>query len=472
MAATTFGVIIGNRGFFPAVLARDGREEVLRVLEQEGYRAVCLTPEETKYGSVETLQDARRCADLFKKHRDEVDGVLVSLPNFGDEKSVANALRLADLNVPVLVQAYPDQPGKMLMGARRDSFCGKISVCNNLWQYGISYTLTAQHTVAPDSDLFKSDLKAFAATCRVVKGMKRVRVGVIGARPAAFNTVRFSEKLMEHHGISVETLDLSEVFGRVGRLSDEDPKVKAKLESIDRYVSTRGVPPASLAKMAKFGAVVDDWMQANELVGSSVQCWTAMEEYFGVVPCTLMSMMSNNLIPSACETDMVGMIGMYILQMASGKPSAIVDWNNNYGDDPDKCVIFHCSNLPKEFFEDFKMDYQEIIAGTVGKESTYGTVVGKLKSGPITYCRASTDDLHGRIRAYVGEGVTTDDRPRSFGGYGVVKIPALQKLMQYVCRNGYEHHVAVNPGHYGAAIAEALQTYKGWEIYHHDAGGC
>jgi L-fucose isomerase-like protein len=472
MAATTLGVIIGNRGFFPALLARDGREEVLRVLEQEGYKTFCLTPEETQYGSVETLQDARRCADLFRKHRDEIDGVLVSLPNFGDEKSVANALRLAELNAPVLVQAYPDEPHKMLMGARRDSFCGKISVCNNLWQYGIPYTLTARHTVAPTSDLFKTDLKAFAATCRVVKGMKRMRVGVIGARPAAFNTVRFSEKLMERHGISVETLDLSEVFGRTARLNESDPKVQAKLESIHGYVTTRGVPPASLAKMAKFGAVVDDWMTTNELVGSSVQCWTAMEEYFGVVPCTLMSMMSNNLIPSACETDMVGMIGMYILQLASGKPSAIVDWNNNYGEDPDKCVIFHCSNLPKEFFEDFKMDYQEIIAGAVGKESTYGTVVGKLKSGPITYCRASTDDLHGRMRAYVGEGATTDDRPQSFGGYGVVKIPDLQKLMQYVCRNGYEHHVAVNPGHYSGSISEALRTYKGWEVYHHQAGGC
>jgi L-fucose isomerase-like protein len=467
----TFGVIVGNRGFFPAVLARDGREEVLRVLAEQGYKAVCLTPEQTKFGAVETLQDARQCADLFRKHREEIDGILVTLPNFGDEKSVANAIRMSELDVPVLVQAYPDEPSKMLMGGRRDSFCGKISACNNLWQYGIPYTLTALHTVAPPSDAFKADLAAFAATCRVVRGMKRVRVGVLGARPAAFNTVRYSEKLMEHAGISVETLDLSEVFGRIGRLKDDDPAVQAKLASIRGYVRTEGIPQASLVKMGKFGAVVDEWMRANELVGSSVQCWTAMEEFFGVVPCTLMSMMSNNLIPSACETDMVGMIGMYILQLASGSPSAIVDWNNNYGDDPDKAVIFHCSNLPKDFFEDFKMDFQEIIAGVVGKDSTFGTVVGKLKSGPITFCRASTDDLHGHMRAYVGEGETTDDRPQSFGGYGVVKIPGLQGLMQYVCKNGYEHHVAVNRSHYGAAIAEALGTYKKWDVHHHAGRG-
>ena len=469
MNKTTFGVIIGNRGFFPDILARDGREEVLRVLEQEGYGAVCLTPQETKFGTVETLADALKCAELFKKHRDNIDGILVSLPNFGDERAVANTIRLSGLDVPVLVQAYPDESDKMLMGGRRDSFCGKLSVCNNLWQYGIKFTITTLHTVTPTSESFKADLKSYAATCRIVKGLKNLRVGVIGARPAAFNTVRFSEKLMEHAGISVETIDLFEVFGQVGRLKDEDPKVKAKLASVQAYVSTQDVPPASLLKMAKFGLVVDNWMQANALAGTSLQCWTAIEEYFGVVPCTLMSMMSNNLLPSACETDMTGMVGMYALQLASGDPSAIVDWNNNYGDDPDKAVIFHCSNLPKHFFEEVKMDFHEIIAGGVGKENSFGAVVGKLKSGPLTYCRVSTDDLNGRLRAYVGEGEITDDRPRSFGGYGVVKIPELQKLLQLLCKQGWEHHVAVNRSHYGRAVVEALQNYKGWDVYHHQA---
>jgi L-fucose isomerase-like protein len=472
MKVTTLGVIIGNRGFFPGVLARDGREEILRILEREGYKSICLTPQDSKHGSVETLQEARKCAELFKKHGDEIDGILVSLPNFGDERGVANSIRMSGLEVPVLVQAFPDEPEKMLMGGRRDSFCGKISVCNNLWQYGIRYTLTQLHTESPGTDLFRSDLKAFAATCRVVKGMKNLRVGVLGARPAAFNTVRFSEKLMEQAGITVETLDLSEVFGRVARLKDDDAKVQGKLTSIRGYVPSESVPSTSLVKMAKFGVVVDEWMAANELAGTSIQCWTAMEEFFGVVPCTLMSMMSNSLLPSACETDMIGMIGMYILQLASGEPSAIVDWNNNYGADPDKAVIFHCSNLPKHFFEEAKMDFQEIIAGSVGKDSTYGTIVGKLKSGPLTYCRASTDDLHGRLRAYVGEGEMTDDKLQSFGGYGVVKIPELQQLLQYVCKNGYEHHVAVSRSHYGRAVAEALGNYKGWEVYHHQSAGC
>src|SRR5487761_1923966 len=464
---TTFGIIIGNRGFFPDALARDGRVEILRVLESQGYGAICLTPEETKFGSVESLADARKCAELFKANRDKIDGVLVALPNFGDERAIANTLRFAGLDVPVLLQAFPDDPSKMLMGGRRDSFCGKISACNNLWQYGIKYSLTRQHTVAPDSEEFRADLAQFAATCRVVKGLKSPRVGAIGARPAAFNTVRFSEKLMEHSGITVETLDLSEVFGRIHRLADDDAQVKEKLANIGKYVDQGTTPAASLVKMAKFGVVVDSWMRDNELAGTSIQCWTAMQEFFGVVPCTIMSMMSNNLLPSACETDMIGMIAMYILQLAAGDPSAILDWNNNYGSHPDKCVCFHCSNLPKHFFNEVKMDYQAIIAGTVGRLNTFGTCVGRVKSGAMTYARYSTDDRRGVMRGYTGAGKFTDDPLETFGGAGVAEIPKLQKLLKYICREGFEHHVAANFSDVSKSIHEAAVRYMGWESHYH-----
>ena len=293
----TLGVIVGNRGFFPDALVRAGREEILRKLTELGVDAVCLTPEDTKFGSVESFQDARRCADLFKAQRDRIDGILVTLPNFGDERAVAQTIRLADLNVPVLVHAFPDDAGKMLIGQRRDSFCGKLSVCNNLRQFGIRFSVTQQHTEAVDSDEFRQDIASFSALCRVVRGMRNCRIGAIGARPAAFNTVRYSEKLLEESGISVDVLDLSEVFGRVNRLSDTASEVEEKLAQIRSYVSTQGVPEASLLKMAKLGLVIEKWMTANELSGSAIQCWTSMQEHFGVVPCTVMSMMSQRAAP-------------------------------------------------------------------------------------------------------------------------------------------------------------------------------
>jgi L-fucose isomerase-like protein len=492
----TLGLIVGNRGFFPDHLAKSGREEMIRVLEAAGVEVVTPGPEQTRFGAVCTREEAKVCAGLFKARRDDLAGVIITLPNFGEERGLVDALRLSGLDVPVLVQATPDTPGRMTIRDRRDSFCGKMSACNNLAQYGITYSLTSQHTEAPDSEVFHRDLGWFLGVCRVVRGLRGLRVGAIGARPAAFNTVRYSEKLLEASGISVETVDLSEILGRVGRMKDGDAAVAAKFQAITAYVSVGGVPAPALMKMAKFGAVIDQWMAEIDVAVTAVQCWTALEDYFGVVPCTVMSMLSDQLRSSACEVDICGAIAMHALRLASGTPSALLDWNNNYGADPDKAVCFHCSNLPKHFFagpaeghrseerrshtapdsggtsglqpgSTMRMDYQEIIAGTVGRDNTWGTCVGRVKTGPMTFARFSTDDRRGTIRGYVGEGEFTDDPLETFGGAGVVRIPGLQPLLRFICENGFEHHVAANLSSVADIVFEATTKYMGWDMYRH-----
>ncbi len=469
MSQITLGMIVGNRNFFPDSLCEEGRRDVLEILRTQGFQVISLTPQDTNLGTVETWDDARKCANLFKEHGDQIDGILVTLPNFGDERGVANAIRLSGLKVPVLVHAFADDPNKMDLAHRRDSFCGKLSVCNNLKQYGIPFSLTSKHTVAPADTSFAKDLEWFAAICRVVKTLQGARIGAIGTRPPNFNTVRYSEKLLEAAGISVEPLDLSEVFGEIERLADTEPQVQKLLTDIGGYIRTTGVPQDALLKMAKLGVVIDRWVEENELIGTAIQCWTSMEEFFGIVPCAVMSMMSNRLIPSACEVDVTGLIGMLALQAASQKPSAIVDWNNNYGDHLDKAVAFHCSNFPRDLMEDPSMGYQDIIAGTVGKENTYGAVTGRIKPGPFSFARVSTDDTNGIVRAYVGEGEFTDDSLTTFGGYGVVRIPNLQHLLHHICSNGFEHHVAITPSQVAAAIYEAFDKYLGWDTYYHRA---
>ena len=372
------------------------------------------------------------------------------------------------MKVPVLVHAEPDDKARMTAAHRRDSFCGKLSVCNNLKQARIPYTLTRAHTVKIKSAEFDHDLDDFAAVCRVVKGMrKHVRFGAIGARTGAFNTVRYSEKILEAAGVSVETIDLSDVLGRIKGFGDADPAVKKKLANLKRYVDTAGIPEEALVKMAKFGHVIDRWAEDQDLDGTAVLCWTSLQEYFGIIPCAMMSMMSEMGLPSACEVDITGLLGMYILQLASGTPGAILDWNNNYGDDPDKCILFHCSSLPKSFLETSKMEYNAILSGTVGKEKSYGTVTGKIKPGSATYLRVSTDDTKGAIRAYLGEGRFVRADIKTFGGYGVMEIPRLQALLHHICREGYEHHVAVSLDRTARAVNEALTNYLGWNTYFH-----
>ena len=464
----TFGIIVGNRGFFPDHLAKTGREEIIAVLEAAGAKAIVLGPEDSKYGAVETYAESQRCAELFKKHAEEIDGIIVTLPNFGEERGIVDAIRLSGLKVPVLVQATPDRSENMTIAVRRDSFCGKMSCCNNMMQYGIDYSLTTLHTEAVQSAEFKADLEWFSAVCRIVKGLKNLKIGSIGARPAAFNTVRYSERILEGYGISVDPIDLSEIFGRINNMKDTDDTAQAKLKAIKGYVTTAGIPEAALLKMAKLGAVIDIWMKQTNCTVSAVQCWTSMEEYFGVVPCTVMSMMSNNLIPSACEVDVPGVLSMYMMALASGTPSALLDWNNNYGSDPNKCVCFHCSNLPKHFFKEVKMDFQQIIAGTVGKDNAYGTCEGIVKPGKMSFARYSTDDRRGIIRGYTGEGRFTDDPLETFGGAGVAEIPQLQKLLKFICREGFEHHVAANFSEVSKAVHEAARYLK-WESHYHPA---
>ena len=463
----TLGVIIGNRDFFPDQLVARARTEVLDVLKKQNIAPVLLQDTDSKLGGVETFGDAQKCAALFKQHADAIDGILVVLPNFGDEKGVAETIKLSGLNVPVLIQAYPDDLDKMDVVNRRDAWCGKISVCNNLYQFGIKYTLTTKHVATPLSESFINDLEDFIAVCRVVKGMRKVRIGAVGARPGGFNTVRYSEKILQRNGISVITVDLSEILGNANKLNPDDKLVKEKLDKIRAYAPTGKTPGDRLIQIAKLDVVLADFMEENSLDASAIQCWTSLQKNYGCNVCTSMSMMSENMLPSACEVDVTGTLSMYAMQLASGSPSALVDWNNNYADDDTKCVLFHCGNWAKSFLPDIQISTAPIIGTSVGTENTYGALEGRTPASPLTYGRISTDDCKGVIKAYVGEGELTNDALNTFGNRAVAKIDDLQGLMQYVCRNGFEHHVVMNASKTAGVLKEAMGNYLGWDVHQH-----
>ncbi|PKO11745.1 MAG: fucose isomerase [Chloroflexi bacterium HGW-Chloroflexi-10] len=464
---STLGVILSSRDFFPAHLVTQARSEVLEVLGELGINSILLNEDQAIHGAVQTYQHSRMCADLFKAHRDEIDGILVVLPNFGDEKAVADTIKFSGLNVPILVQAYPDDLSSFDVSNRRDSFCGKISVCSNLRQYGYSFSVTDLHTVTPKSNEFKKDLIRFLGVCRVVRGLRSARLGAVGARPNAFNTVRYSEKLLQETGITVLTADLSEILGPAAKLKNDDVDVINQLDQIMNYLPTKGVPNESIMRMAKFSTILKKWMADLDIQATALQCWNSLQTNYGVNVCTLMSMMSESLMPSACEVDITGVVSMYGLQLATGTPSALVDWNNNYGDDPDKCVLFHCGNWAKSFTPDARMEYANILATTLGKENTYGAINGRTPSGRMSFARVTTDDQLGMIRAYVGEGEFTDDVLDTFGSRAVIKVPQLQDLLKYIVKNGFEHHVAMSGAPSAQILSEALGTYMGWEVYNH-----
>lgn len=466
-----FGIIIGTRAYFNSELAKDVRKQLLKTLADEGYDYVILPEDATPTGSssIETREDGLKCAELFRQNRDRIDGIIVSLPNFGFEIGIINAISVADLNVPVLVQACDDENDKVDLAARRDAFCGKISVCNNLYQYGIPFTDTTLHTYSIYSELLAKDINKFAGICRVVNGLRHARIGAIGARPAGFQTVRASEKLLQKSGITVVPVDLSEILGAARKIEDTDAELLKKLEEIKCYAAVPKEYSDKLVLQAKFGVAVERWIEANQIDAVAVQCWDSLEQNYGCAACVTMSMLGEKLLPAACEVDIAGAVSMYALTLAAQGQSALLDWNNNFAEDRNKCVCTHCGNFPKSFVRnDLKLGTLGVLGRTLGKVNTFGAVYGKVTKGDFTFFRISTDDTKGAIKAYLGTGEITDDPYGMDGCIAVTKVNNLQTLMKYICKNGFEHHVAMVRNDVKEILNEAIEDYLGWNLYVHE----
>ncbi|MFV0358271.1 L-fucose/L-arabinose isomerase family protein [Tropicimonas sp.] len=467
----TLGVVIGSRAFFNGAPCRAAREETLAHLERLGIAASTLPFEATVNGAVQSVVDAKLYAEHFSRHRDEIDGLVICLPNFGDEIAVAELVNRAKLNVPILLQASNDDIDKVDVHSRRDAFCGKLSVANNFYQYGVPFTETTLHTCDTGGAEFGADLDRFARICRTVRGLKNARIGAIGARTSPFQTMRFSEKLLQASGMTVVTVDLSEIIASASAIADDDADLAAKLAAIRAYGTIPAhITPAQIAKQAKWSVAVNRWIAENECDASAIQCWRSLQDNFGCATCLTMSMMGEELMPSACEVDVMGAVSMYALALAAGQPSAILDWNNNYGDAADKCVCTHCGNYPKQFMGVIpEVGELDVLGETIGRAKCFGAVKGKVAPGPMTYFRLSSDDGAGTLKAYVGQGDFTDDPFPMDGGIAVTRVERLRELMAFVTQNGFEHHVAMVRGHHADVVNEAVTRYLRWPIYNHGA---
>lgn len=466
---STFGVIISNRSFFPDHLVRTAREKLMAAMEQWGHQVIALSPEDTFLGQTMTYEEAKKCAALFRAHSAEIEGVIVCLPNFGEETGVADAIKMSGLNVPILVQACDDDLDKLQLENRRDAYCGKLSLCSNLYQYGIPYSLTARHTCPVDSEEFHADVERFARVCAVVKALRTARIAQLGARVTPFRTVRYSEKLLQQAGISVITEDMSEIFADAWLLQDDDPRVLAREAEIRAYGNIcPGIAREKVLKQARLSLTIDQWMADHECVASAVQCWDSVEANYGCAACLSMSMMSSRGLPSACETDVMGAVSLLALLKASGVAPVYQDWDNNYGGDTDRCVNVHCSNYPAAAFRGKpEIANLDILATTLGTEYSFGALKGRVRPDKMTFLKVSTDDRRGVIKCYLGQGEFTDDPLETFGGVAVCHVKNLDGLMHYVAKNGFEHHVAIVQAECADILEEALGNYLGWEVYRH-----
>lgn len=460
---STFALFFGNRGFFPASLQAEAREELPRVLKALGHDFLILDADATRYGAVETMKEGEIYANFLAQHRGQFDGVILSLPNFGDENGAVAALKEA--NVPIFIQAYPDDLDKMGPALRRDAFCGKFSIMDVFYQHDLTFTVLKPHVVHPASDQFKANLDYFDRVCRVVKGFKGMTVGAIGARTSAFKTVRFDEVALQRHGVTVETVDLAEVIARVKTVPTGNGAYGDKVKALREYTSWQDVPDYALENISRLGVVLDEIIEEYGMDAIALRCWLELQEQLGISPCVLMGQFNNTGTAAACEVDVSNAVAMQVLSIASGRPATVLDWNNNYGQDENKCILFHCGPVPRELMADpGRISDHLILVNAVGENHSFGCVVGRIAPTEMTFGSMMTDA--GKLKFYLGQGqITEDEIPANFFGCaGVAQIDRLQDVLLHVGYGGYRHHVSVTPGSYQAPLREALEKYLGFEV--------
>lgn len=465
---TTFGVIVTSRGIFPGHLIEEAKKQLFSLLEKHNMNYIVLPSEETLTGAIQTEDDAEKCAALFRRYADIIKGIIVCLPNFGEEAPVYSAIHRAGLDVPVLIQACDDSDDKLGLDDRRDAFCGKLSLCNNLYYGGIKFTNTSLHTCRIDSAEFESDLQRFEKVCRVVFKMKRARIGLIGMRPDGFRTVRVSEKILQKNGITTVVADLSEIIA-AAKAVDDTEQIYKQIERIRNYGNiSEDVPKEKLELQARLFIAVKNWLAQNKCDAFCMQCWESLERNYGCAACLTMSMLGEEGIPGACESDVMGAVTMLALNEAAGNKSAYMDWNNNFTEDRNVCINQHCGNFPKTFFgSPIEISNLDVLAKGMGSEICFGACKGQVAAGTMTYAKIATDDCRGVIKAYFGDGEFLDQQVPSFGALSAWKVPELQKLLRYMCENGFEHHVAAVRSQCSDILEEAFYKYLGWEVYRH-----
>ena len=461
MRKTTFALFFGNRGFFPGELIAAARQELAEACEKNGYGYLMMDESLTRYGAVETITEGALYAEFLEKHKGEYDGIILSLPNFGDENGAAVAFQ--DVNVPILVQAFPDEPGAMDFAHRRDAMCGKMAMCNVLRQLKIKYTLTKEFCVNPLSEAFAEDLRLFAGTCRVAAGMKQFNVGAIGARTTAFKTVRYDEIAFQNRRVNIETIDMGRVFEEMAQVGGEELEEKktlyAGLSDFGTY------PPEKLENIARLGVVIDQLIREYNLQAIAIRCWDELQKKFGIAPCLILGELNERGIAAACELDVTNAVMMRAMCLASDHPVMLLDVNNNYGSDSSKVIFFHCGPAPVSMMNgQGHIEEHLMFRKSYGEGSGVGINKGWLMTGDVTVGSFKTEN--GQLCAFVTEGSFTEDvlEDAFFGCGAVFEKPDAGEMLNYMARNGYRHHVAIAKGNYAEAVREAFDNYLGYQI--------
>ncbi len=460
------GIVAVSRDCFPMSLSENRRSAIVKEYQKTGEIYECPVCIENEKDMLKALEDVKNAG---------CNALVIYLGNFGPESSETLLAKYFD--GPVMYCAAAEESENDLLDGRGDAYCGVLNLSYNLKLRNIKAYIP-EYPVGDAVDCAKM-IKDFLPIARALVALKNLKIISFGPRPQDFLACNAPIKRLYDLGVEIEENSELDLFAAFNAHAG-DKRIPEVVKDMEKELGEGNKKPEILEKLAQYELTLLDWVEehkgSREYVAISGKCWPAFQTEFKFVPCYVNSRLAARGIPVSCEVDIYGVLSEYIGACISEDAVTLLDINNSVPRDmyekeisgktpysfTDTFMGFHCGNTPACKLSFCEMKYQKIMARSLPKEFTNGTLEGDIAPGDITFFRLqSTADSH--LKAYVAEGEVLPVATRSFGGIGVFAIPEMGRFYRHVLiEDNFPHHGAVAFGHHGKAIFEVFK-YLGVE---------
>ncbi len=460
------GIVAVSRDCFPMSLSENRRSAIVKEYQKTGEIYECPVCIENEKDMLKALEDVKNAG---------CNALVIYLGNFGPESSETLLAKYFD--GPVMYCAAAEESENDLLDGRGDAYCGVLNLSYNLKLRNIKAYIP-EYPVGDAVDCAKM-IKDFVPIARALVALKNLKIISFGPRPQDFLACNAPIKKLYDLGVEIEENSELDLFAAFNAHAG-DKRIPEVVKDMEKELGEGNKKPEILEKLAQYELTLLDWAEehkgSREYVAISGKCWPAFQTEFKFVPCYVNSRLAARGIPVSCEVDIYGVLSEYIGACVSDDAVTLLDINNSVPRDmyekeiggktpysfTDTFMGFHCGNTPACKLSFCEMKYQKIMARSLPKEFTNGTLEGDIAPGDITFFRLqSTADSH--LKAYVAEGEVLPVATRSFGGIGVFAIPEMGRFYRHVLiEDNFPHHGAVAFGHHGKAFFEVFK-YLGVE---------
>jgi L-fucose isomerase-like protein len=383
-----------------------------------------------------------------------VDALFVPHCNFGSEDAVAKLAK--KLNQPVLVWGPQDDPPSPEGRRLRDTQCGLFATTKIMQRLGVPFTYITNCHI--EDRIFANGFQNFLAVASVVKTFRNLRIGQISTRPGAFWSVMCNEaELLERFGIETVPITLVDIIKSLEAILNENKdELQETVAAIKNKIKNIGVNDRSLFKLAALKLAIKDWAVKEGLSAIGIQCWEAMQDALGIIPCFVNAELTDEGLPTVCETDIHGAVTSVITQAArlGETPTFFADLTVRHPDNPNAELLWHCGTFP------FSLMKERGAASLTEKDGTVWPAAGnwEIKGGDITISRF--DAAKGEYFLLMGHGKGVSG-PKNQGTYVWVEFNDWPLWEHKFIYGPYIHHCTGIHGKVAPILYEACKYLPG-----------